>query len=82
MRESHKLQRTESGFKIIDLLSIYAIFANGNKFRKTYFDTTYYWYEKGLFPAKALSLIVTLYFNIAQPGFVNPMNAWDRYIDL
>lgn len=82
LSQPHKLQRTEKGFLLKDLLTIYAAFTYANKWRTTYKDSTYYWFEKGLYPARAIGLATLAYFNIAQPGVVNPMNVWERYIDL
>jgi hypothetical protein len=82
----HKLTtygRTESGIKPLqDLFTIYNIFTTWQK-AKNMPDERFYWYQKGYFPSRVLSMSTLLVFNIFQDlDIVQPMNAWDRYRNL
>jgi len=83
---AHKLStsgRTESGFKAVqDIATIYNIFTTWQK-AKNMPDERYYWYQKGYYPTRVLSMTTLLMFNIFQDlDVIQPMNAWDRYANL
>jgi hypothetical protein len=82
----HKLTttgRTESGLKPAqDLFTLYSIFTSWQKAKDSP-DERYYWYQKGYFPSRVLSMTTLLMFNIFQDlDLIQPMNAWDRYRNL
>ena len=80
-REAHSnLKRSTGGFNAMqDIMTIWGIAANTLGVMNT-ITSDYYWYEKGMHPARVLGLGAFLYMNIAQPGWITPMDAWDRYL--
>ena len=82
LAEPHRLQRTEGGFRYTDLLNVYGSVNSAQLFFKTFKDSKFYWYEKGYYSTRAFSLAFATYLNIAQPDFIQPMKAWERYRDL
>ena len=46
-------------------------------------NESYYWYQKGYYPARTLSRIALFCFNVWQDlDIVQPMEPWDRYRNL
>ena len=78
-----KLQRTAGGFKpAADLFTIYQITMMALNLRKVPKEK-YYWYQKGFWPTRFVTLIVYLTFNIYQDiDIINPIKPWNRYKDL
>ena len=75
--------RTDGGYKVVkDTIMIYNIATNLINYKKVK-DDKYYWYQKGLYPTRALAQTVLLAFNIWQDlDIVQPMEPWDRYRNL
>lgn len=65
-RQAHSnLKRSEGGFKAAqDIMAIQGILVNTLGAMKT-IDSDYYWFEKGMYPTRVLSLSAYLYMNLA-----------------
>lgn len=81
MREPKSLEATKPTFSTSNIPTAIGILVYGMRSFKSFGDG-YYWYEKGYYPARCLSLIVYLLCNIYPDlGIITPMDAWDRFIN-
>ena len=68
-----------------DITDISTLFSILSYARKTYLilGNDLYWYEKGLYASRTIFLSLYLYLKIwPNSGIIEPMDAWDRYINL